>query len=162
VSKETKRDIVLIVVFSLVSAIGMTSVFCACRLLAWIVIAISDSYLFVVLLLAALRSEDDGFLDRHSWIAGFFPRRTTGILIVALLLLTVVSGFAGLYVGAQVFPSGKSPLDALYMSFFILAFWDYSPNRGYGQLVVIAQLVSGVLLLAALFPLLISRISTFK
>ena len=161
-SEETRRNIVLIVIFSLVSAIGMTSVFWGCRFFAWIAIVISDLYLSTVLLLAARRSEDDGFLDRHPWIAGFFPRRTTGIFIVALLLLAVVSGFAGLYVGTQVFPSEKSPLDALYMSFFILAFWDYSPNPGYGQLVVIAQLVSGVLLLAALLPLLISRISTFK
>ncbi|TMP90113.1 MAG: hypothetical protein E6L07_15035 [Verrucomicrobia bacterium] len=33
---------------------------------------------------------------------------------------------------------------------------------GYGQLVVLGQLVSSILLLVALFPLLISRISTFK
>jgi hypothetical protein len=161
-SEETRRDIVLIVIFSLVSAIGMTSVFFGCRFLAWIVIAISDSYLSIVLLLAALRSDDDGFLDRHPWITGFFPRKPAGILIVTLLFLAIVSGFAGLYVGAEVFPSGKTSLDALYISFFILGFTDYSPAPGYGQLVVIAQLVSGVLLLAALFPIHISRISTFK
>jgi hypothetical protein len=161
-SKETGRDIVLIVIFALVSAIGMASVFLGCRFLAWIVIAISDLYLSIVLLLAALRSDDDGFLDRHPWITGFFPRKAAGILVVALLFLAIVSGFAGLYVGAEVFPSGKTPLDALYISFFILGFTDYSPAPGYGQLVVIAQLVSGVLLLAALFPIHISRISTFK
>jgi hypothetical protein len=161
-SKETRRDIVLIVIFAFVSAIGMASVFLGCRFLAWIVIAISDLYLSIVLLFAALRSEDDAFLDRHAWIAGFFPRRTTGISIVTLLFLAVISGFAGLYVGAEVFPSSKTPLDALYLSFFIMGFTDYSPKPGYGQLVVIAQLISGVLLLVALFPLLISRISTFK
>jgi hypothetical protein len=161
-SEETRRDIVLIVIFSLVSAIGMASVFLGSRFLAWIVIAISDLYLFSVLLLAALRSDDDGFLDKHSWITRFFPRKTTGILVVTLLFLSVLSGFAGLYVGAEVFPSGKTSLDALYISFFILGFTDYSPAPGYGQLVVIAQLVSGVLLLAALFPIHISRISTFK
>src|SRR5882724_4559172 len=161
-SKETRRDIVLIVIFAVVSAIGVASVFLGCRFLAWIVIAISDLYLSIVLLLAALRSDDDGFLDRHSWITRFFPRKTTGILVVTLLFMAIVSGFAGLYVGAEVFPSGKSPLDALYISFFILGFTDYSPAPGYGQLVVIAELVSGVLLLAALFPIHISRISTFK
>ena len=161
-SEETRRDIVLIVIFALVSAIGMTSAFCGCRFLAWTVIAISDIYLFSVLLLAALRSDDDGFLDRHPWITGFFPRKAAGILVVTLLFLSVLSGFAGLYVGAEVFPSGKTSLDALYNSFFILGFTDYSPAPGYGQLVVIAQLVSGVLLLAALFPIHISRISTFK
>jgi len=161
-SKETRRDIVLIVIFALVSAIGVTSVFLGCRFLAWIVIAISDLYLSIVLLLAALRSDDDGFLDRHSWITRFFPRKTAGILVIILLFLSVVSGFAGLYVGVEVFPSGKTPLDALYISFFTLGFTDYSPKPGYGQFVVLGQLVSGVLLLAALFPLHISRISTFK
>jgi len=161
-SKETRRDIALIVIFALVSAIGVASVFLGCRFLAWIVIAISDLYLSIVLLLAALRSDDDGFLDRHSWITRFFPRKTAGILVIILLFLSVVSGFAGLYVGVEVFPSGKTPLDALYISFFTLGFTDYSPKPGYGQLVVMSQLVSGVLLLAALFPLHISRISTFK
>jgi hypothetical protein len=161
-SKETKRDLILIVILSSVSAMGMASVFWGCRLLAWITIVVSDLYLLIVLLLAALRAEDDAFLDRHPWITHFFPRKTAGILVVTLLFLAIVSGFAGLYVGAEVFPSGKTSLDALYISFFILGFTDYSPAPGYGQLVVIAQLVSGVLLLAALFPIHISRISTFK
>ena len=155
-SKETRRDVVLIVIFALVSAIGMTSVFLGYRFLAWFAIVISDVYLFSVLLLAALRSDDDGFLDKHSWITRFFPRKTTGILVVTLLFLSVLSGFAGLYVGVEVFPSGKTSLDALYISFFTLGFTDYSPKPGYGQL------VSGVLLLAALFPIHNSRISTFK
>jgi hypothetical protein len=161
-SKETRRDIVLVLIIFLVSAAGMTSVFRGCRILAWVVIVSSDLYLSIVLLLAALRSDDDGFLDKHSWITRFFPRKTAGILVVTLLFLSVVSGFAGLYVGVEVFPSAKTPLDALYISFFTLGFTDYSPKPGYGQLVVVGQLVSGVLLLAALFPLHISRISTFK
>ena len=150
-SEEARRDILLIVIFSLVSAIDITSVFLGYRFLAWIAIVISDVYLFSVLLLAALRADDDGFLDRHPWITGFFARKAAGILVVTLLFLAILSGFAGLYVGAKVFPSGKTSLDALYISFFILGFTDYSPAPGYGQLVVIAQLVSGVLL-AALFP----------
>jgi len=81
-SEETRRDMVLIVIFSLSSAIGITSVFLGYRFLAWLVI--------------------------------------------------------------------------------VMGFTDYSPKPGYGQLGVIAQLVSGVLLLAALFPIHISRISTFK
>jgi hypothetical protein len=161
-SKETRTDLALIFIIFLVSAAGVTSVFCGCRFLAWKAIVISDVYLFAVLLLAALRADDDGFLDRHPWITGFFPRKAAGILVVILLFLAIVSGFAGLYVGVEVFPSGKTPLDALYISFFILGFTDYSPAPGYGQLVVIAQLVSGILLLAALFPIHISRISTFK
>src|SRR5206468_5163285 len=134
-----------------------------CRILAWVVIVSSDLYLSIVLLLAAFLSDDDGFLDRHSWITGFFPRRrTAGLLVVTLLFLAVISGFAGLYVGTEVFSSVKTPLDALYISSFTLALTDYSPKPGYGQLVVLGQLVSSILLLVALFPLLISRISTFK
>ncbi len=37
-SKETRRDIVLIVIFAVVSAIGVASVFLDCRFLAWIVV----------------------------------------------------------------------------------------------------------------------------
>jgi hypothetical protein len=124
-SKETRRHLVRIVVFLLVSAVGMTSVFLSCPLLAWIVIVISDSYLFAVLLLAALRAEDDAFLDRYPWITYLFPRKTAGIPIATLLFLSLVSGFAGLYVGLDVFRSSKTPLDALYISFFILGFTDY-------------------------------------
>jgi hypothetical protein len=118
-SEETRRDIVLIVIFSLVLAIGMASVFLGCRFLAWIVIAISDLYLSIVLLLPALRSDDDGFLDKHSWVTRFFPRKTAGILVVALLFLSVLSGFAGLYVGVEVFSSAKTPLDPLHQLFHL-------------------------------------------
>jgi len=134
-SKETRKDFVLLIITSIASAIGMTSVFVACRPLAWIAILISDSYLF--------------------------PRRTAGLFVVALLLLSIVSGFAGLYVGAEVFPFSKTPGDALYISLFTLAFTDYSPKPGYGQLVVIGQVASGILYLIAAIPLLISRIATF-
>ena len=162
-SNETRRDIVLVLILFLLSAAGMTSVFWGCRILAWVVIVSSDLYLSIVLLLAALLSDDERFLNRHPWMTGFLPRRrTAGLLVVILLFVAVVSGFAGLYVGGDVFSSVKTPLDAFYISSFTLALTDYSPKPGYGQLVVLGQLVSSVLLLVALFPLLISRISTFK
>jgi hypothetical protein len=163
VSKEIRRDVRLVFIIFLISAAGMTSLFLRCRILAWIVIVSSDLYLSIVLLLAALLSDDEGFLNRHPWMTGFLPRRrTAGLLVVMLLFAAVISGFAGLYVGGEVFSSVKTPLDAFYISSFTLALTDYSPKPGYGQLVVLGQLVSSVLLLVALFPLLISRISTFK
>ena len=162
-SKEVRRDVRLVFIVFLLSAAGMTSVFRGCPILAWVVIVSSDLYLSIVLLLAALLSDDEGFLDTHPSMTGFLPRkRTAGFLVVTLLFVAVVSGFAGLYVGGEVFSSVKTPLDALYISSFTLALTDYSPKPGYGQLVVLGQLVSSVLLLVALFPLLISRISTFK
>ncbi len=160
--KESRRDVVLVLAMFFVSAAGVTSVFLGCRILAWIVIVISDSYLSIVLLLAALRSDDETFLHKHSWTKHFFPRRTPGLLVAGFIFVAVISGFAGLYVGTETFSSSKSPLDALYISAFTLAFTDYSPKPGYGQVVVMGQFASGVLLLIALFPFLISRISTFK
>jgi hypothetical protein len=162
-SAKTRRDIVLLLIIFLLSAAGMTSVFVRCQFLAWVVIVTSDLYLSIVLLLAALLSDDEGFLNRHRWMMRFLPRRrTSGLLVVMLLFVAVVSGFAGLYVGTEVFSSVKTPLDAFYISSFTLALTDYSPKPGYGQLVVLGQLVSSILLLVALFPLVISRISTFK
>ena len=159
--KETRRDFVLVIITSIASAIGMISVFVACRPLAWIAILISDSYLSLVLLFAAILSDDRTFATRHSWITGLFPRRTAALFVTALLLLSIVSGFAGLYVGTEVFSSNKTPGDALYLSLFTLAFTDYSPKPGYGQLVVVGQVASGILYLIAAIPLLISRIATF-
>jgi hypothetical protein len=160
--KETRKDLVLLAITTIAAAIGMTSVVVACRPLAWMAILVSDSYLFLVLLFAAIVSDDHGFATRHLWITGLFPRRTAGLFLLISLLLSIVSGFAGLYVRAEVFPSNKTPADAVYISFFTLTFTDYSPKPGYGQFVVIGQLVSGGLYLFGAFPLLISRIATFE
>lgn len=162
-STEARRDVGLVFIIFLLSAAGTTSVFEGCRTVAWVVIATSDFYLSMVLLLAAILSDDENFLNKHRWMRGVLPRRrTVGLLVVTLLFVAVISGFAGLYVGTEVFSSVKTPLDAFYISSFTFALTDYSPKPGYGQLVVLAQLVSSILLVVALFPLLISRISTFK
>jgi len=121
VSKETRKDFVLLAITPIAAAIGMRSVFPASRPLAWIAIVISDSYLSLVLLFAAILSDDRAFAARWPWITGLFPRRTTALFVVTLLLLSIVSGFAGLYVGTEVFPSSKTPGDALYISLFTLA-----------------------------------------
>ena len=116
-SREIRRDVRLVFIIFLLSAAGMTSVFWGYRILAWVVIVTSDLYLSIILLLAALLSDDERFLHRHSWMTGFLPRRrTAGLLVVTLLFVAVISGFAGLYVGTEVFLSVKTPLDALYIS----------------------------------------------
>jgi hypothetical protein len=162
-TKEIRRDVGLVLIMFLLSAAGIASIFKGYRLLAWVVIASSDFHLFIVLLLAALLSDDEDFLNRHRWMTAFLSRRrTASLLVVTLLFVAVISGFAGLYVGTEVFPVFKTPLDALYISSFTLALTDYSPKPGYGQLVVLAQLAGSILLVLALFPLLISRILTFK
>ena len=103
-----RRDGRLVFIIFLVSAAGMASVFRGYRLLTWVMIASSDFYLFSVLLLAALLSDDEDFLKRHRWMTAFLPgRRTAGLLVVTLLNVAVISGFAGPYVGTDVFPSKR-------------------------------------------------------
>ena len=132
-SKETRKDLVLLAITFIASAVGMIT----CRPLAWPAIRISGLISF-----PCFAARGDSF-------------------VVALLLITIVSGFAGLYLGAEVFPSSKTPVDAFYISFFILAFTDFSPKPGCGQLLVMGQLASGILYLIAAIPLLISRVATF-
>src|SRR4026208_2200552 len=79
--KETRKDLALLIITSIASVIGMTSVFLACRPLAWIALLVSDSYLFLVLLFAAILSDDHGFATRYSWITSLFPRRTAGLFL---------------------------------------------------------------------------------
>ena len=112
-SKETRRDFVLLVISSIAAAIGVRSVFAASRPLAWIAIVISDAYLALVLLFAAILSDDETVATRRAWITGLFPKRTVALFVVALLLASIVSGFAGLYVGTEFFQLSKTPADAL-------------------------------------------------
>jgi hypothetical protein len=113
---------------------GFVSVIADNHVLAWFAIAAADLYLFGVLLCAAILSDDDEFAKQHEWLRFLFPRRTAGLFMFALLMFAIISGFAGLYVGTNVFPSSNTPLDALYISFFTMGFNDYSPKPGYGQL----------------------------
>jgi len=162
VIRETKDDLLLLFFASLASVVGLASVFAASRILAWVAIFLTDIYLLVVLLFAAILSDETPLATSLKWGKHVLPRRTAALFIFALLMLAIVSGFAGLYVGTGVFQSSKTPLDAFYISFFTLGFNDYSPAPGYGQCVVIAQVVSGIILLMGSLSLLISRISTFK
>jgi hypothetical protein len=157
-----RDDSGLVTISFLAVAVGIASLCVHNPALAWVAIAATDLDLVNVLVVAAMQSDTGEVAKRHR-LAIFLPHRhTAGLLIVALKMLTLVFGFAGLYVGTDVFPSGKTRLDAVYISLFTMGFTDYSPRPGYGQLVVIAQIVSSMLLLAGAFPLLLSRISTFK
>ena len=60
-----------------------------------------------------------------------------------------------------VFAAGKDRLTAVYISLLTLGFSDFGQTHGYGQRVVIAQLVSGIVLLMGALPLLVSGISIF-
>ena len=156
------RDLVLLIFSFLASLAGFASVFAHISALAWVSIAAADLYLLSLLIVAAMLSDDDEFTKRHKWARLMPHRRAAGLFITVSMMLAIISGFAGLYVGTNVFPTSKTSLDAFYISFFIMGFSEFTPTPGYGQLVVLAQLVSAVLLLVGAFPLLLSRISTFR
>ena len=158
-----KEDAVLLAVALLMTALALLSWACRLPIAPWLPIAASDLYLFVVLVLAAQWSDHGTqFKTSHPWVTRWFPRRTAGFFLVLCLLASIVFGFAGLYVGTAVFAIDTSRLDALYISFQTLGFSDFKPTAGYGQVVVLLHLLSGVLLLIGAFPLLISRMSTFE
>ena len=91
--KETRKDLVLLTITTIAAAIGMTSVVVACRPLAWMAILVPDSYLFLVLLFAAIVSDNRAIAVSRPAITGLFPRRTAGLFVAALLLVSIVSGF---------------------------------------------------------------------
>ena len=82
-SKETRKDFVLLAITSIAAAIGMRSVFAASRPLAWIAIVISDAYLALILLFAAILSDDETVATRRAWMASI-ELSASGILHLAL------------------------------------------------------------------------------
>jgi len=161
--QDRKDDARLLVIFGVVTVIGILSGPLRCQLAALTAIVAVDGYLSVVLVLAALRTDHaPTFRESNPWIARWFPRRTAGFLLIIFLLASVVFGFAGFYIGSDVFRQDKSWLDAIYISFQTLGFSDFHPKAGHGQRVVIAELATGVLLLIGAFPLLMSRMSTLE
>src|SRR5690348_9291150 len=80
------------------SAAGFTALFSGSCLLAFAVILAVDLYLVAVLTVAAMMSDDVDFRKHHHWLGFLIPRqRRGGLLVLLLLVLAIVSGFAGLY-----------------------------------------------------------------
>ena len=159
---DVLRRYLILAVFTLLLVVGLVSIFTRYHALAWITIVAVDLYIVCVLHIAALQSDDENFVTRHAWVQNFFSGHNIALIVFTLQTFSIVFGFAGLYVGNKVFPSSKTPLDAFYISIFTLGFNNFSPTPGYGQWVVIAELISGILLIIGVFPMLISRISSFR
>ena len=173
-TEDDKDDAMLLFLGFLVAIAAISSVAAQSRALGWLAILLADAYLGFILGCAAYRTDFDErerssgalvratFKDRHPSVVEFFPRRTAGVVLFAFLITSIVFGFAGLYIGTDVFATNTGWLDAVYISLQTLGFADFKPANEYGQLVVILQLLSGILLMVGAFPLLISRLSTFE
>jgi ion channel len=142
---------------------GLSLLFSGHPYAEWGVVATVDFYL-VALLLSAART---GRTSIERWPK--MPDRDWGLLILLLLFVGLVSAFGGIYIGTgKVVHSPCSVLesswDSLYFSIVTittLGYGDYAPSSTYARYAVIAELVSGMLLLILAFPVLVSRLAAF-
>lgn len=94
-----------------------------------------------------------------------FPTRTAGIIVIFLLLATIVSGFAGMYLHADIMVDGHRLTnvgEALYFSFATfstLGHWDYALCGASAHILVALEVLGGMLLLILLFALLVARLA---
>ena len=96
-----------------------------------------------------------------------FPTRTGGIVVVFLILVMIVAGFAGMYLEADITVNGhelNTVGEALYFSFATfstLGHWSYSLNGIWPHILVSLEVFGGMLSLVLLFALLVARLSTW-
>ncbi len=160
--------ILILVIFSM-GALGMLSVFCEIYWLSWVSIGVVDTYLFAILLVAAMRADTKNKTYSFDTKAIYlFPSRTGGVFVVLFCMLAIVSSFAGFFLsleGTENFkPDIKEEIDALYFSLVTMTtvgYGDIAPTSESARLYIIGEIGSGFLLLFGVFPLLISRISDF-
>jgi hypothetical protein len=155
-------DVLVLIASAILAKLAWDAIYSKNISRAWTVIYVTDAYLVAVLFLAALKS--DGVNWR--WLTWALPFRCSALLITPLLFSALVFGFAALYVGDKVFTQKDTglplkELDAIYYSFQTFGFSDFEPTRGYGQQVVMCQLVSVLLMLTGVLSLLISRLSSW-
>ena len=145
----------------------------------WVAILLlitADVYLLTVLVEVANRSAkerhvENGFLKRKvprkvPWKIEI-PEPSWSILQAAFVILTAVTGFAALYIhsGDILFLNATTVtdrIDAIYYSVVTmttLGYGDMAPAGHYGRLLVMWQLATGMLLLFAIFPLLMTRVA---
>jgi hypothetical protein len=129
--------------------------------LSWISIIVVDVYLFLLMLLAALK------------LPNRLPERQVALVTVPALLLVLVMSFAKLYIVNEHIArtttdnrveSLKEPWDAAYFSLVTittLGYGDYTPQKPDARKLVIGELLSGALLLFFAFPVLGSRLAQF-
>jgi ion channel len=165
-NQAIQHDLILLAGALVLAILGLYSVFFKAAYLSYPTIVVTDLYLFLVLLFAAIRSDakPDGICVSSKCLKQIFPSKTAGVFIIAFLLTALISGFAGLYLNTTLSQALESPLDALYfcsVTMMTVGFGDYVPLGEGAKLLVMGQLVSGMLLLFGVFPLLISRLSTF-
>jgi hypothetical protein len=156
------EDKKLLLVFLLLAAFTVLSFFYRFIQISYFSIALADSYLLCLLILAAVHCDVS---PHHKSIPDsirfVFPNRTCGIFVFLLLFVILIFGFAGLYIehGKDFCPPLESRFDAIYFSFTVFGFGIFYPLLDFAKAIIIFQLVSYVLLLIGLLILLVFRLS---
>lgn len=147
------------------------------------IIVASDFYFIFILVEAALRSSPNRVVsinyDERSKIKNGvilhkspcmfeFPKRRWSLLVVLLMVITVIIGFAAIYENSTlIIVNHKAGLHGLLNSAYfsmvtITTLGDGSMNPvGYMKFFVMLELISGLLLFFCIFPFVISRVSDF-
>jgi hypothetical protein len=134
------------------------------------VIILTDGYLVLLLLEAALRADKRSPVSiiPSDPIMFTFPLRSWSLVQVFFLVLIVVCGFANLYIQSGEIMHQTSVLTdrvaGLYYSVVtitIVGYGDFYPTGTCSRLLVVWQLVTGLLLLLGIFPLVVARITAF-
>lgn len=121
-------------------------------------IVMTDMYLLSILIFAALKS--DAFIPDSCWINNFLPTKTTGIFIFACLFGIIIFSFAGLYYHYDCY---FNQTDAIGFSISnITSLSDFQNQNNCVKHLMIEEFISGLLLIAGAFGLLISSISNYK
>lgn len=149
----------------LLAAVGIwIAVFQSSVVMAVCLIVLGDVYAFLLLLEAALRS----IRGKRTTIE--LPHRLVALLLLPCLLVALISSFARLYtaVGEVCDSHGAiltSSLDATYFSAVTMTtvgYGDFVPSGSRAKTIVLCELGSGVVLLLAALPLVVSRLALFS
>ena len=154
-------NLVAPIVLLTVSVVHLFHGFLSYAPLAWISIVVVDGYLFMLMLLTALKMPKR------------IPERQVAIVSVLALFFVLVLSFAKLYIGNGHVARTKAdstlekliePWDAAYFSLVTittLGYGDYTPQTTDARKLVMGELLSGGLLLFFAFPVLGSRLAQF-
>lgn len=163
-------DLLFIIYAIVMASAGVASVMMILPWLAWTTIAIVDFYLFLLLLVSAKRSDLEGQnKDIPAYLSLPFPSRVVGMFVLPLLAVALITSYAGLYLSPPYLghfsQQMTQPIDAVYASavtMMTVGYGDYAPTSADTKALVLGQFASTTLLFFANFPLLISRVSTWK
>jgi hypothetical protein len=165
--KSMTLDVLVIVFASLLIALGVLNIsICGIIAIPFLSIVLVNFYILSALFIAAIKSDKESGswtgVCQKKWMNDFLPTRTSGLVIVFLFILLSIISFAGIF---RIIDPSLNTLDAIFMSFSMLLTLDAGDKINQGvdfRYYVMWGYATGILLIAAGFGLLLSRISSFK